>query len=103
MNVTGKLYDWGTPFNNVPAKTVNEAWEKRYGYGVDIALIYKDGEFSGVAEPLGAYTLDQTVAKYKTLFEEQEAQEAAAAAKALEPSAEERIAAAMEFQNLMNY
>ena len=89
MTVTGRLYDWKTPFNGVPVEKVHESWAKAWGTGADVVLIYRDGEFSGIAEPLGAYTIDQVVAKYQSIFEEQ-------AATANVPSVEERTAAALE-------
>lgn len=89
MTVTGKLYDWKTPFNGITVEKINESWSKSWGYGVDVVLIYKDDEFAGIAEPLGAFSIEQVVAKYQAIFDEQEA-----AAKV--PSVEERTAAALE-------
>lgn len=102
MNITAKFYDRKTLFNNVPVNIINREFNNHYGEDCPIILIYKDGAFTGYAEPW-AGTVEEAETKYTAMFEQQEKQEAEAAEKAQEPSAEERIAAAMEYQNLMSY
>lgn len=97
MTVTAKFYDRKTSFNGVPVSVINQSWPEDVPY----ILIYKDGEFTGYAEPWGL-TEQDAVEKYTKMFEEQVRQEAEAAAKAAEPTDTERLAAALEFQNLMS-
>lgn len=97
MTVTAKFYDRQTPFNGVPVSIINEEFQRLWKDS-PVVLIYRDGKFSGVAEPW-AGTLEEAAEKYRACFEEQEAQQAQALKN---PDPQERIAAALEFQNLMS-
>ena len=80
--ITAKLYDGKTPFNNVPVEKINKAWGN-----VEHVLIYKDGEFAGIAEEKGLKSVEQWQEFYQNFYDEQEAQEAAAKAKEAEEAA----------------
>lgn len=60
MNINVVLYDRKTQFNDVPVSKINEAWGD-----VDYILVYKDNEFTGIAQPLGIKTLEE----WKTYFD----------------------------------
>lgn len=114
FEVEARQWDWKSPFGSTPAFAARQSWGKQWGEGTPVALLYsrniEAGEtkikFSGYAEPLGEHTLEEIEEKYLIQLTEQviqqKAADEAAALAAATPTAEERIAAAMEFQNLMN-
>lgn len=72
MNVTAKIYDRKTPFNNIPITVINAEFERMWG-DAPVVLVYKDGEFTGNAEPLGVRTLEEVEQQFTVMFEEQAA------------------------------
>lgn len=101
MKISVKFYDWVTPFNGVSVSIVNREFEKMFGRDAKVVLVYRDGVFTGIAEPW-AGTLEEAAMHYTARFEEQAQREQEAAEAAQQPSAEERIAAALEYQNLLS-
>jgi len=101
MTMNVKFYDWSTPFNGVPVSTINREFERMFGTEAQIALVYKDEKFTGIAEPWMG-TLEEAKEYYTALFEKREQEAIEAAEAAQQPSAEERIAAALEYQNLLS-
>lgn len=71
--ITVKLYDRKTQFNDVDVETINRVWGT-----TPYVLVYKDGEFSGIAQPKGMKSLEE----WQAYFEAQEAENMANEAKA---------------------
>ena len=80
--ITAKLYDGKTPFNNVPVEKINKAWGN-----VEHVLIYKDGEFAGIAEEKGLKSVEQWQEFYQNFYDEQDRAEEAAKIKEAEEAA----------------
>ena len=66
-------YDRKTQFNDVDVETINKAWGNK-----PYVLVYKDGEFAGIAQPKGQKTLEQWTEYFQNMFDEQERAEAQA-------------------------
>lgn len=103
MNLNVRFYDWKTPFNGLPVERINEMLEREYGRGAQIILVSRDAPSWRVEmmEPWGG-TLEEAIAHYTEHYEQRDRDAEAAALAAQEPTSEERIAAAMEYQNLMS-
>lgn len=77
------LFDGITPFNDVPVEDINKAWgDKKH------VLVYKDDEFTGIAQPLGTRTLEYWQEHFQAFYDEQEQQEAEAAVQQEESQAQ---------------
>lgn len=77
MNITVKIYDRKTQFNEVPVSVINAEFTRMWG-DVPVVLVYNNDVFTGIAEPLGMRTLEEATAQYEASFAEQEAQAEAA-------------------------
>lgn len=83
MSVQVKIYDWKTPFNDVPVSILNESdsWKKYREQSEDVILVYRDGVFTGTAHGKGAFTVEEWEAHYEEKFAEQETADHVAAAR----------------------
>lgn len=60
-------FDGVTPFNDVPVEKINEAWK-----GEAHVLVYKDDEFTGIAQPKGIKTTEYWQEHFQAFYDEQE-------------------------------
>lgn len=65
--ITVKLFDKVTPFNDVDVETINKAWGN-----TEYVLVYKDNEFTGIAQPKGIKSLEEWQQYFQTFYDEQE-------------------------------
>lgn len=66
-------YDRKTQFNDVEVATINKAWGS-----TPYVLVYKDDEFTGIAQPKGMKSLEEWTTHFQAFYDEQEQAEAKA-------------------------
>ena len=64
--ITVKLFDKKTQFNDVDVETINKAWGN-----TEYVLIYKDDEFTGIAQPKGGKSLEEWTTHFQKSFDAQ--------------------------------
>lgn len=69
MEIKVILFDGITPFNDVEVEEINKAWGNKKH-----VLVYKDGEFTGIAQPLGSRTVEYWQEYFEKFYAEQELQ-----------------------------